>query len=206
MSIDLPGLVKLDKKLAGPVIKMLTRSFWNYPLLTHFFPEESQRQAVSDSILAMPVYTCLRYGEVYITSLKLEGAAVWTPSENYPVSFWRLLRTVPLKHILGMSQSGAASMQSVDHFINNIHKRLVPDRHYYLEVIGVDPAYQKQGFSSKLIKPMLHRLDQQGMACFLETQDLQDVAIYQHFGFVTIDQSAIPGTPLTSWAMLRKPN
>jgi GNAT superfamily N-acetyltransferase len=205
MSTTLPGLLKLDKTQAPSAIKMLSRAFWKYPLLTHFFPEESSRQAISDIMLAMPVYTCLRYGEVYVTSAKIEGSAIWTPSDNYPVNFWGLLRTLPFKHVLGMAQSGISRMQGVDRFLNDIHKRLVPYRHYYLEILGVDPAYQKQGFSSRLIKPMLQRLDGEGTTCFLETQDPQDVPIYLHFGFEIIDESSIPNTPLTSWAMLRKP-
>jgi GNAT superfamily N-acetyltransferase len=205
LTTDLPGLLKLDKKLAIPAIKMLTRAFWKYPLLTHYFPEESDRQSVSVNILAMPVYTCLRYGQIYVTSENLEGAAVWSPSEDYPVGFWRMLRTVPFRHLLGIAQTGASRMQSIDRYLNDIHKRLVPYRHFYLEILGVDPPYQKQGFSSKLIKPMLQKLDQENLPCFLETQDPLDVPIYLHFGFEIIDQSAIPETPLTSWAMLRKP-
>jgi GNAT superfamily N-acetyltransferase len=203
---DLPGLLKLDKKLAEPAIKMLTRAFWTYPILTYYFPEESLRRYISDSMLAFPIYTCLRYGEIYSTSQQLEGVAVWSPSEKYPVSFWGILRTVPLRYIFGMTHNGMARMQTVDRFLNDIHKRLVPYSHMYLEILGVDPPYQKRGFSSKLMKPMLQRLYREQRPCFLETQDPQDVPIYQHFGFEIIDQSAIPESPLTSWALLRKPN
>jgi GNAT superfamily N-acetyltransferase len=203
---DLPGLLKLDKKLAEPAIKMLTRAFWTYPILTYYFPEESLRRYISDSMLAFPIYTCLRYGEIYSTSQQLEGVAVWSPSEKYPVSFWGILRTVPLRYIFGMTLNEMARMQTVDRFLNDIHKRLVPYSHMYLEILGVDPPYQKRGFSSKLMKPMLQRLDREQRPCFLETQDPQDVPIYQHFGFEIIDQSAIPESPLTSWALLRKPN
>jgi GNAT superfamily N-acetyltransferase len=202
---DLPGLLKLNRKLAEPAIKMLTRAFWNYPILTYYFPEESLRRSISESMLAFPIYTCLRYGEIYATSQQLEGAAVWTLSEKYPVSLWGILRTVPLRYIFSMTRSGMARMQTVDRFLNDIHKRLVPYSHMYLEILGVDPKYQKQGFSSKLMKPMVQRLDRQELPCFLETQDPQDVPIYQHFGFEIIDQSAIPESPLTSWALLRKP-
>ena len=96
-------------------------------------------------------------------------------------------------------------MYALDRYINDVHKRLVPYSHHYLEILGVDPQYQGQGFSSKLIKPMLVRLDTEGKPCYLETQDEKDVAIYLHFGFTVIDESVIPDTPLHSWAMLRKP-
>jgi ribosomal protein S18 acetylase RimI-like enzyme len=205
LTTDLPGLIKLDKPMAVPVLRMLSRAFLNYPLMTHFFPEEPLRQRVCDNMLAMPIYTCLRYGEIYATSRDLEGAAIWSPSEDYPVSFWRLLRSVPWRYVFGMAQSGVTRLQAVDRFVNDIHQRLVPDSHLYLEILGVDPPFQKKGFSSKLVRPMLQRLDSEKKSCYLETQDPQDVAIYQHFGFKVIDQSTIPDTPLSTWAMLRKP-
>jgi hypothetical protein len=201
---DVPGLRKLEKRSLEPAIRMLTRAFWSYPLLTHFCPEESKRQKLSDNLMAVPVYTCFRYGEVYVTSDHLEGAAVWTPSSEYPVSFWRLLRSVPLRHLLGTMNSSTARLNMIDSQLNEIHQRLAPYPHYYLEILGVDPEHQKKGFSSRLIKPVLQILETQNLACYLETQDPRDVIIYQHFGFNVIDESAIPDTPLSSWAMLFK--
>lgn len=205
MPQELPGLVKLDKQLAIPVITVLGRAFWKYPLLTYFFPEERDRKSIMDNLMAFPVYTCLRYGEVYATSAKLEGAAVWSPSEAYPVSFWRTLRSLPLKNIWGMTRSASFRMHAVDRFLIEIRQRQAPRHHYYLEILGVDPAYQKQGCSSKLVRPMLHRLDQEKLPCYLETQDPQDVPIYQHFGFEIVEHTSIPETPLYSWALLRQP-
>jgi hypothetical protein len=52
---------------------------------------------------------------------------------------------------------------------------------------------------------MLARLDEEKVPCYLETLDGKNVGIYECFGFTLIDESAIQGTPLTSWAMLREP-
>jgi GNAT superfamily N-acetyltransferase len=202
LTADLPGLLRIENNQAQSTIRMLARAFENYPLLTCFFPDKSQRRVVCENMLAFPVYTCLRYGEVYSTSTNLEGAAVWTRSEDYPVGFWRLVRILPWRYILGVTLNGSAQLQNVDRLLNDIHKRLVPYSHLYLEILGVDPPYQKQGFSSRLVKPMIERLSREQMDCYLETQDPQDVPIYQHLGFKVIEQTPIPKTPLYSWAML----
>ena len=55
------------------------------------------------------------------------------------------------------------------------------------------------------MRPILARLDKEGQACYLETQDEKDVPIYLHFGFSVIDESTIPNTPIKNWALLRKP-
>jgi len=72
-----------------------------------------------------------------------------------------------------------------------------------LQVIGVDPQFQGKGYAGKLLEPMLARIDEEGLSCYLETQDEADVRLYEHFGFKVIEKSTIPETNLTNWAMLR---
>jgi ribosomal protein S18 acetylase RimI-like enzyme len=200
----LPGLFKVTRAQAGPVMEVLSRAFMTYPMMLHYYPDELKRLTILRSMMAVPVYTCLAKGAIYAPTEKLEGIAIWSDGDDYPVGGWRLLRTVPLPYLWGFMRNGGSRMQNMDRFITQIHKKLVPQRHYYLEVLGVDPLHQKKGYSSLLIKPMLEQLEKQNLDCFLETQDPADVAIYRHFGFETIDESPVPGTPLTSWAMLKK--
>jgi hypothetical protein len=51
---------------------------------------------------------------------------------------------------------------------------------------------------------MLARIDEAGLPCYLETLEERNVRIYEHFGFTVAEESAIPETNLTNWAMLRK--
>ena len=51
---------------------------------------------------------------------------------------------------------------------------------------------------------MLDRIDEAGLPCYLETLEEQNVRLYEHFGFVVAEESAIPRTNLTNWAMLRE--
>lgn len=51
---------------------------------------------------------------------------------------------------------------------------------------------------------MFARIDREGLPCYLETQDEQNVPLYQHFGFKVVNKSTIPETKLTNWAMLRE--
>jgi ribosomal protein S18 acetylase RimI-like enzyme len=71
----------------------------------------------------------------------------------------------------------------------------------FLWIIGVRPEFQESGFSSRLIKPMLSRLSDEKVPCFLETHDEKNVSLYQHLGFDIVDESMIPGTSLKHWAM-----
>lgn len=74
---------------------------------------------------------------------------------------------------------------------------------WYLMLIGVDPVSQGQGYASKLLKPMLARLDEHSLPGYPETQKEKNATLYQHFGFNVVEEFTFPSTTLTTWAMLR---
>jgi ribosomal protein S18 acetylase RimI-like enzyme len=68
----------------------------------------------------------------------------------------------------------------------------------------VDPAYQGKGYASRLLKPMLARIDRENMPCYLDTEEEKNVSIYQHFGFKVLEEVKIPSTDIILRAMLRE--
>jgi hypothetical protein len=53
---------------------------------------------------------------------------------------------------------------------------------------------------------MLERIDREKMPAFLETQNRQNVCLYQKFGFAVAAQGRLPKLAnLSNYAMLRKP-
>lgn len=95
-------------------------------------------------------------------------------------------------------------MRSVHTYTDAVHKRLVPSKHWFLQMIGVDPKFQEQGYAGKLLKPMLARVDEEGLPCYLDTPNEINVPLYEHFGFKIIEKATIPQTSFTNWAMLRE--
>ena len=204
MSDDTDGLIRLNMSNAKPAVKVLVRAFQNYPLLQYYFPNEIEREKISSYFLSFAVYTGISYGEVYAPSPNLEGIAVWMPSTNYPVTFWRQLRSVPLSVIIGFGRHGGSKMRHIGEYMDTVHKRLTPFKHWFLQTIGIAPPFQGKGYASKLLKPMLSRINEEGLPCYLETVDEQNVSLYEHFGFKIVDKSNVPETTLISWAMLRE--
>lgn len=95
-------------------------------------------------------------------------------------------------------------MRYFGEYIDAVHKRLAPFKHWYLLIIGVDPQFKGKGYAGKLLRPMFARIDEEGLPCYLETLGEKNVTLYEHFGFRMVEKSAIPETKLTSWAMLRE--
>ncbi len=205
MKSTLTGLVRVGKSDAKQATGALTAAFFDYPLMEYIFPSEAERKKGLPNLFQYYLYYAFRYGEVYTTSSNFEGVTVWMPSDNYPMNLWRLIRSVPLPVVLGMGSVANKRMQATDGYMDALHRRFMTRRHWYLGALGVVPECQGKGYASELLYPMLRRTEKEGLPCYLETQIAARVGLYQHFGFKVIDESEIPNTGITSWAMVKEP-
>jgi len=198
------GLLRLTVKERDAGAAVLGRAFAEYELLRYYFSDETQRGAIANTFVSIALSVCLKYGEVYATSEKLKGVAGWLPPGKAPFGGWQVIRSVPLSVLFRFARQGANRLRSYGAYVDKLHRKLVPYPHWYLQIIGVDPAYQGQGFSGRLIRPVLERIDRERMPSFLETNTEKNVTIYRRFGFEVISEDKMPGTEVTTFAMLRK--
>jgi ribosomal protein S18 acetylase RimI-like enzyme len=197
-------LLRLTPKERDAGAAVLGRAFTEYELFRYYFPDETERRAAADTFSFIVLSVCLKYGEVYASSEKLEGVAAWLPPGKAHFGVWQTIRSVPLSILLRFARQGAARMRACGRYGDKLHRRLVPYPHWYLQIVGVDPAHQGQGFSSRLLRPVLERIDRERMPCYLETNASKNVAIYRRFGFEVLSEDKMPGTEVTTFAMLRK--
>ena len=85
-----------------------------------------------------------------------------------------------------------------------IKKKYTNHNCWYLYNITVKPEYQRQGMSSKLLKPMFKYLDRINQDCYLETHKEENVKIYEHYGFELLEVSKMEKTDIVQYSMLRK--
>ncbi len=205
MIADLNNLVRLNKSQIKPVTEILARAFQDDPLFVYFFPDPSERAKRTPYQFQFLLRHAVAYGEVYATSPNLEGTALWLPSEKNNTSFWRKMRCGGL---LMASRIGKEASSRRQHFLEctaSVHKRHTSFRHWYLKIMGVDPVFQGKGYAGTLLKAMLARTDEEHLPCCLNTQNEKNVSFYQHYGFELVEETTIPGTEVSNWAMLRKP-
>jgi len=204
MSCDIEGLIRIGKSDAKPAVEALVKAFRNYPLLQYYYPNEIKREKISYYFVSYAVFTGISYGEVYATSPDMEGVAIWISSTNYPITFLKLIHSVPLPILFGFGMYGGSRMRCLGKHLDSVHQRLTPFKHWFLQTIGIAPQFQGKGYAGKLLRPMLSRINEEGLPCYLETLDEQNVSLYEHFGFKIVDKSNVPETSLTNWAMLRE--
>jgi ribosomal protein S18 acetylase RimI-like enzyme len=76
--------------------------------------------------------------------------------------------------------------------------------HWYLFILGTEPAAQGQGLGSALLAQALARVDADRMPTYLESSNEGNLAWYGRHGFEVTSEVVIPGGPRI-WPMWREP-
>jgi len=203
MESDLGGLIRLDRSQAGQTGEVLARAFNDDPALIRFVTEPRKRAELLRSMFRMVLYHAVGRGEVYAVSPRLEGIAIWLPSGVSDIGFWEMLRGGGLTLLFKGGREFLIKMKQDEDFAHQLRRRLAPTPHWYLAVLGVAPEFQGKGFASRLLKPMLARLDAEKLPAYLETPTEGYVALYRHFGFKLLQEAMMPGSGTKMWVMLR---
>jgi ribosomal protein S18 acetylase RimI-like enzyme len=198
------NVTRLKAAQINPAAQMMARAFQNDALYAYLIPDAADRINILPHMFMFRLRYGLQNGEVYTTSTRLEGAAVWIPSQNSHMTPWKMLRAGGFAFIRKAGKEVMGRISSFGDYAAAIHHRHAPDPHWHLTPIAVDPTQQGKGYARLLLQNMLSRLDKEHMPCYLETQSEKNVAIYRKYGFEVVEQGIIPGTPITHWAMLRK--
>lgn len=88
----------------------------------------------------------------------------------------------------------------------NLKKEFTDNYDWYLYNLSIKKDAQGKGIASKLMRPMLGFCDNERMIAYLETNKEANVGLYKHYGFDLMKEELIPKTPVTHYAMVRKPN
>lgn len=183
---------------------VLARAFHEDPLMQYALPDPRTRAKAMPGPFRSLVRFALREGLAYTTPGG-EGAALWVAPGNYPPRTGPALRAGFPLWGLHLGREGLRRIEHVLGAWEPLHARNVPSLHWYLWVLGVDPAHQGQGIGSSLMRPVLQRADMQGVPCYLETCQPRNLALYRRHGFEVVDEVRLGGGAPVSWTMRREP-
>ena len=183
---------------------VLGRAFADDPLFTYILPERTAgREAKLRWFMERGARYGHSYGQVHTTAGNVEGNAVWLPPGDVKLTMPRMARTgivlAPLKFGLGAFSRFLSAVNEME----RLHEEQVPERHWYLMILGVDPARQGQGVGSALLAPGLSRADADGLPCYLETMKERNVPFYQRHGFQVLHEGNLPKGGPYYWTMKR---
>ena len=180
--------------------RALAAAFDGDPVWSHLASPKSDWTPRASAWFSAEAKVQLRgHGKVLVDD-QVRGAAVWAPPGHWKGTTveglalaWpsiRLFRS-RLRHALAM--------------VSQMERKHPKDpEHWYLAVIGTDPAHQGAGIGSALIRAVTDRCDAQGLGAYLESSKEENVPYYARHGFAVREQVQVPDGP-PMWLMWREP-
>lgn len=132
------------------------------------------------------------------------AATLFAPPEARSPDLFTYIRAGGLKLVWNFGIKGADRMEGFETFAEKIKKKYVTDNCWYLFGFVSRKESRGKGYGTKVLAPMLSYFDRTGQDCYLETIELNNVAMYEHFGFELMESAGIPNSELTLYSMLRK--
>ncbi len=186
-------------------VDVFSRAFHDDPGLVGLLPRAATRARVAPMAHRISVAPAIESGQAFGVGEPLEGVAVWEfPGQSSPTPA-QYVRAGALRVLFSPLIISAMRSTGKLRAIQAMRKRHAPRPHYYLSMLGVAPESQGKGLASRLVRPILAQADERSLGVYLETMKLRNLAIYEHFGFVCVEEYHVPNTDLTVWALYRPP-
>jgi ribosomal protein S18 acetylase RimI-like enzyme len=197
--------IRLEPSDRDAAARVFARSFFDYPLMTHYWPDQERRARYLERYLGWAINYGLRYGGV-VTTPELAGIAIWLPPDQTHITTWRYILAgfLPLPVLMGIRHFSTQTMPSEDLMLQ-VHGEIMPGPHWYLWAVAVDPDRQGLGIGTALMQPGLERADAQRLPCYVETHDEENMAFYLNRGFDLVRCEPVPGSDLRFWCFVRQP-
>ena len=159
------------------------------------YPDSQQYREHFESFVRAFAGGAFEHGSADIVEGYL-AAALWLPPGIHPdeEAMGKLIRsTVP--------ESDQANVFTLFQEMDRYHPA---EPHWYLPMIGVDPAHQCKGYGSALLQHALARCDRENKLAYLESTSPRSVQLYQRHGFELLGTIQVGASPQL-FPMLRKP-
>jgi ribosomal protein S18 acetylase RimI-like enzyme len=173
----------------------LTLAFSADPPSRWAWPDPQQYLASFPGFIRALGGRALEHGSAYSLG-GYAGVALWLPPGVHPdeealVALIR--RTIP--------EPTQADMFAVIEQMGRYHPA---EPHWYLPLIGVDPAHRGRGYGSALLRHGLAGCDRDGLPAYLESTSPASVPLYERHGFEVIATIQVGAAP-PIFPMLRRP-
>jgi GNAT superfamily N-acetyltransferase len=204
------GRFEVDRIRRGDeagAVTALARAFHDDVLFNFLAPHLVRQARGLLTLMSAGLADARPFQEVWVARPEespIAGAAVWLPPGAYPRGARRdtikLLRAFPA--YLRSARRVPVAVRLMQRVDKAHHKLDVA--HFYLAILGVDPAFQRGGAGTALLAPVLARCDDQGVPAYLETQKPENVPWYRRSGFEVVEEITVAPCP-PIWTLLRQP-
>jgi ribosomal protein S18 acetylase RimI-like enzyme len=185
---------------AAPLGDVLGRAFDDDPLFRAILPDDAHRARALPVLFRQWILRLhVQHGASWTTD-DHAGAALWSPPGHWHISWLDEARMAP-PMVAALGSRAVAGLR-VLLAVEGPHPKEPP--HYYLRVLGCEPARQGRGIGAELLRPVLERCDAEGLGAYLESSNPKNLTFYRRHGFEAIGEVTTHLGP-KAWLMWRKP-
>ena len=158
----------------GPAIETIILAFAADPVTRWTWPHPYQYMAAMPKFVQAFGGGAFAHGGAYCTN-EYAGAALWLPPGVHPDEdrLGELMRSTA-------SPSARGEAPAIFRQMAKYHPS---EPHWYLPLIGVDPAHQGKGHGDALMVYALERCDRDKLPAYLESTNPRNVSLYCRHGF-----------------------
>jgi ribosomal protein S18 acetylase RimI-like enzyme len=191
---------------AGPPAGLvLARAFYHDPMFVYLLPAAATRGGRLRWFMERGLATGRLFGAVdaVLQDGQPDGLAIWIRPEQTDLGPAQMLRTgvaaLPIRFGLG----GFRRFVKLVALSEAARRVAMPEPHWSLLTLGVDPARQRAGVGGALVRHGTARADAAGVPCFLETMNEANLPFYRRAGFRVVHEAEVPGGGLHVWSLRR---
>jgi ribosomal protein S18 acetylase RimI-like enzyme len=185
--------------------RLLAGAFADDPFIAYFFCDRRRRELAFPRFFRAVLHELAGADALFAVEMggELTGVAAWAPPEVAAIGRRaRWLARLASLELRALFPRAAPQLQAGFAQLAESHP-LGP--HWYLAFVGIDPRQHRRGLGRTLLRPVLARAEDAGIACYLETPFPDTRAFYRRLGFEDTDElRPVPGAP-PIWTMTRPP-
>ena len=147
-----------------------TRSFWDDPVMRWLFPDDGL--FAGGTVMRDFFRRMIAHGSTLVTS-DVVSFAMWVPPGRPEVDLEPTVTEALTDDLIAKFVALRGALDA--------HTPAEP--HWYLQMVGTHPDWQRRGIGSALITEGLGWAARDGVGAYLETETAENVAYYRHLGF-----------------------
>ena len=190
-----PTIRRVEGSAEARAVDVIVLAFSADPIARWIYPNPDQYLNRFPAFVRGFGGRAFEHGTAYATA-EIEGAALWLP---------------PGVH-LDAQALGSLFQQTVDEptrselfaVLEQMDGYHPKEDHWYLPLIGVDPARQGGGFGAALMSHALAPCDRGSTLAYLESSNPANITLYERHGFELLGEIRVGGSPPV-FPMLRRP-
>lgn len=192
----------LERRNRAEASALLARAFLDNPATLALIPLKSERRLrVLGHVMRGFVEATLRAGNARVVreAGRIGGVALMFGPGQYTMD--AVARAWLAYGPLRSGPRAVLSYAAADHHLRKLHPKTP---HWYLFVLGVEPALQGRGLGGRLLRWLGERADRDRVPCYLETDKASSVRLYERHGFRTVVEETHARTGIHFWTMQRR--